>query len=153
MRALWAAGFLVLFVAPMLSNLPENGLGRKLGSFGDFLGEHLGYGSNLHFHPAVTIPYFITSVGWGSAIGVALGLRPRKRPAIAYLILFLTIPAAEWLILQVFFPGADQYSGLYKPWQFLYFMLMFYSLSCGAFWMALKWRLIKYLSDRPIAAP
>lgn len=102
----------------------------------------------IHFHPLVTIPYFIFSIAWGAALGVFVALNFSGDINKAAILIIVMGPLAEWLVLNVFYlPKLDE---LYDGWWGLVAMLQFYMVSAGAFWMGLKWNLLIAMSRRRI---
>ena len=136
---LWTAAVLILYPYPLMGaigNWPESSLNWIV------------HGTHAHFHPLVTIPYFVMSVAWSAALGVAVGLHTKLDPVRAIVLLLLFGAGAEWGVQHLVF--FSNWSDLYAEWMFLYVLLMFYSFSTGALWMGIKWNLLIHLSRKPI---
>lgn len=105
--------------------------------------------SYAHFHPAVTLLYFFSTAAFGAALGTFAGLRFARDPMRGLLRVAMLGPVAELGVLSMVF-GEFWTDRLLNAWVTLYYMLMFYILSLGAFWMGLKWNLLFYFSRRPL---
>lgn len=155
--AIWLLGFTALFLLPILANWhPQSFQFLIMSASHDFLGHTNGRGDDIMpfhttlacFHPLVTLPYFIGAAGWSVAAGVVAGLRPRLGLASALLLALLLGLAAEGLVLNLYF--LSDFPSLYQGFMYLYVMLLFYMSTAGAFWLALKWNLLVWLSRRPL---
>ncbi len=110
--------------------------------------------SYAHWHPLITILYFFISIGWNSALAVWLGLRYGRMTPQSLGILLLGGPIAEWcaqqIVIAVQFGTEWKIVAFYEPFTLCWMMLVFYSLSFGAFWMAVKWNLMIALGRRKL---
>jgi hypothetical protein len=131
---LFVLSFVGLFWIPYLHILMED----------DFPSKY--FSSYAHFHPLITIPYFLISAAWSAGVGTCLGLRHRRLNLKSILLVLLFVPAVEWGVLHIVF--ITEMLDLYQEWMFLYAMLVFYMIPLGAFWMGLKWNLLIGLSRR-----
>lgn len=113
-----------------------------------WISESLLTASTAHFHPLVTIPYFVFSLAWGAALGVYVGLNFARDINKAAILIVVMGPLAEWLVLNVFY--LTRLDELYDGMSALVVMLQFYMLSAGAYWMGLKWNLLIAMSRRKI---
>ena len=147
-RLIWICASLFLFILPIALILIDPKFKVYVFAFFptdfsvDF--EELCVTSYARWHPLITLSYFITSTAWSTGVGVALVLRSSGGPGRAIWRAILLIPLPEWGILHILV--FDEWVSLYGSLWFLVAMLQFYMFGIGAFWMALKWRLLMSLS-------
>ncbi len=146
-RVIWTLSFAGLFVFPYVLIHFEKSLKEVFADMpldGELFEPYGFTASYARWHPLITLSYFVTSSAWSAGVGVALALRLRKGLGPAFLVAMLLVPLAEWGVYHLVL--LDDSEDLYDDSMFLYFMLSFYMLTFGAFWMALKWRLLMSLS-------
>ena len=133
-RGIWVFSALALFLVPMFM-IHSSSSSEP-------------YALHAHFHPLITVPYFLITAAFACALGVGVAIHTRLEGSRALAALVLICPLSEWIVLNLFYLGDA--GDLYDGWLFLMGMLSFYMHACGYLWMGLKWNLIFHLSRRRI---